>query len=176
MSKVVLSALKSKFSKAILESSDAYGDECITIKADKLIEVCTFLRDDKKMDFDSPVFLTCIDKLGLHAGGKRFSQEATNKNPRFEIVVQLRSFSKKHRIRIKVPLEENKLKVPSLSGLWEGFNWLERETFDMYGVEFDNHPDLRRIYMYEEFTGHPLRKDYPQDKHQPLIRREWTDE
>ncbi len=116
------------------------------------------------MAFDSPVFLTCTDLLGLREG------------PRFEVVVQLRSLTKRHRIRVKVPLEEGKLKVPSLAGLWVGFNWLERETYDMYGVEFEGHPDLRRIYLYEEFEGYPLRKDFPKDRRFPLARREWSDE
>ena len=66
--------------------------------------------------------------------------------------------------------------MPPLSGLWRGFNWLERECYDMYGVHFEGHGDLRRIYMYEQFVGYPLRKDYPKDKRQPLVRREWTDE
>lgn len=165
MSKAVLDAISSKFGDAVLATSDAFGDETATIKVDKYLELCTFLRDDAKMAFDSPVFLTCIDRLGQVADG-----------PRFELVVQLRSFTKKHRIRIKVPLEEKKFKAPTISGLWAGFDWLEREAYDMYGIEFEEHADLRRIYLYEEFVGHPLRKDYPKDKHQPLARREWTDE
>ncbi len=164
MSQAVLDALKSKFGDVILESHSKLSDESVTVAADKLIEVCTFLRDDEKMAFDSPVFVSCIDLLGLRDG------------PRFELVVQLRSFVKRHRIRVKVPLEEGKLKVPTLSGLWAGFDWLERETFDMYGVEFEGHPDMRRIYLYDEFKGHPLRKDFPKDRRFPLARREWSDE
>ncbi len=165
MSQAVLAALKSKFGDALLATSSNYGDECVTVAAAKLIEVATFLRDDPKMAFDSPVFLSCIDRLGLSESG-----------PRFEVVIQLRSLSLRHRIRIKVPLEENKLKLPSVSALWAGFNWLERETYDMYGVEFEGHPDLRRIYLYDEFKGFPLRKDYPKDRRHPLVRREWSDE
>ncbi|MCP4444441.1 MAG: NADH-quinone oxidoreductase subunit C [Myxococcales bacterium] len=165
MSKAVLDALKSKFGDAILETSSKNTDESVTVAVDKLIEVCTFLRDDEKMAFDSPVFLTCIDRLGLPV-----------MEHRFELAVQLRSFTKRHRIRVKVPMEEGKLKVPTLSGLWAGFNWLERETYDMYGVEFEGHPDLRRIYLYDEFKGHPLRKDFPKDLRFPLARREWADE
>ena len=167
MSKAVLDAITSKFGDAVLATSDAYGDETVTIKLEKYLELCSFLKGDPKMDFDSPIFLTCIDRLGL---GR------SSEGPRFELVVQLRSLSKRHRIRVKVPLEEKNLKAPTISPLWSGFNWLERETYDMYGVEFEEHPDLRRIYLYEEFIGYPLRKDYPKDKHQPLVRREWTDE
>ena len=63
-------------------------------------------------------------------------------------------------------------RVPSLAELWPAFNWQERETFDMYGIHFDGHPDLRRVYMYDEFVGYPLRKDYPKEKRQPLVRRD----
>ncbi len=170
MSQAVLDALKSKFGDTILETVSEFGDETAVIAADKLIEVCSFLRDDDKMNFDSPVFLTCIDYLGLNRPVVGLD------GPRYAFVVQLRSFAKRHRIRIKVYLEEDKFSVPTLTGLWAGFNWLEREAFDMYGITFEKHPDLRRIYLYEEFVGHPLRKDYPKDKRQPLVRREWTDE
>ena len=68
-----------------------------------------------------------------------------------------------------MPLEEDDLVVPSLVPLWSGANWLEREAFDMYGVRFEGHPQLKRIYLYEQFEGHPLRKDYPKEKRQPLI-------
>jgi NADH-quinone oxidoreductase subunit C len=171
MSQAVLDAISSKFGDAVLSTSNAHGDETATIKVEKLIEVCTFLRDDPKMGFDSPAFLTCTDLLGR---APLLGQ--TSGGPRFELVVQLRSTPHRHRIRIKVPLEESNFKAPTLSGLWKGFNWLEREAFDMYGIEFEEHPDLRRIYLYDEFVGYPLRKDYPKDKHQPLVRREWTDE
>jgi NADH-quinone oxidoreductase subunit C len=165
MSQAVVEAIKAKFADAVLATDSRYGDESVTIKRDKLLEVCTFLKEDDKMAFDLPVFLTCTDWLGLRSEG-----------PRFELVVQLRSLSKHHRIRVKVPLEENSLQVASISSLWIGFDWLERECYDMYGIEFQDHPDLRRIYLYPEFQGHPLRKDYPKDKRQPLVRRDWTDE
>ena len=92
--------------------------------------------------------------------------------PRFEVCYQLRSTVHKHRIRIKVRLDEDDVSCPTLSGLWPAFNWLERETYDMYGIQFEGHPDLRRIYLYDEFVGYPLRKDYPKDKRQPLARRD----
>jgi NADH-quinone oxidoreductase subunit C len=97
-------------------------------------------------------------------------------SPRFAMVYELRSIRHRHRVRLKVPLQESDLVIHTLSGLWPGFNWLERETYDMYGVAFEGHPDLRRIYMYDEFIGHPLRKDYPKERRQPLVRREFTDE
>jgi NADH-quinone oxidoreductase subunit C len=158
MAQKVLEALTSKFGDAIEETSTAYGDEVAYVKRDKLVEVATWLRDDPAMDFDAPVFCTCIDNLG--------------EEPRFELAYQLRSTRHRHRLRLKIRLHEEDFTSPSLTPLWAGFNWLERETYDMYGTQFKGHPDLRRIYMYEEFVGYPLRKDYPKEKRQPLVRRD----
>jgi len=88
----------------------------------------------------------------------------------FEVVYHFYSYTKNHRIRVKVPVEEQDPKVPSITGLFSGANWFERECWDMYGIVFVNHPDLRRILLYPEFVGHPLRKDYPIDKRQPLVK------
>jgi NADH-quinone oxidoreductase subunit C len=165
MAKKVLEVLTGKFGDAIPRTASEHGDEVAWVKRDRLLEVARFLRDDPGMAFDAPVFVTCIDLLGL---------DTTGAAPRFELVYQLRSSRHRHRIRLKVSLAEEDLKAPSLSGLWVGFEWQERETYDMYGVVFENHPDLRRIYMYEEFVGYPLRKDYPKEKRQPLVRRDFT--
>ncbi len=164
MSQKVLDALSSKFGDKILATSAEYGDHVANVAPSSLLEVATWLRDDPAMAFESPVFVTCIDRLGQ-----------TEEEPRFEVCVALRSHSKRHRIRIKVPVNGDVAKVPSLSMLWPGFSWQERETFDMYGIEFEGHPDLRRIYLYDEFEGHPLRKDYAKDRRQPLVRRDWSD-
>lgn len=158
MAKNVLDALTKKFGDAIVKTTSEHTDEVAYIKRAKLLEVATFLRDDPAMAFDSPVFATCIDNLG--------------DEPRFEVCYQLRSLRHRHRIRLKIQLAEDDARSPSLSGLWVGFNWLERECYDMYGIVFEGHPDLRRIYMYEEFVGYPLRKDYPKEKRQPLVRRD----
>jgi len=159
VAKKVLDALTARFGDAILSTSSDYGDEVVVVGRDELLAVAEFLRDDPDMAFDAPVGATAIDWLGL------------GREPRFEAVWMLRSTTHLHRIRIKVPLEEHDVKVPSLTGLWKGFGWPEREAFDMYGIQYQGHADLRRILLYEEFVGHPLRKDYPKDKRQPLIRR-----
>ncbi len=171
MAKKVLDALVAKLGDAIEQVEDAHGDEIAVVKRDKLVAVATFLRDDAAMAFDAPVFVTCIDRLDWKPVGRPVSEAWTEEQPRFEVVYQLRSTRHKHRIRLKVRLAENDARSPSLTPLWAGFDWQERETFDMYGIRFDGHPDLRRIYMYEEFVGYPLRKDYPKDKRQPLVRR-----
>ena len=163
MAQKVLDALVARFGDVILATSNGCGDEVAVVGRDKLLEVAQFLRDDPDMAFDAPVGATAIDWLGL------------GREPRFEAVWMLRSTVHLHRIRIKVPLEEDDVNVPTLSGLWRGFGWPERETYDMYGLKYQDHADLRRILLYEEFVGHPLRKDYPKEKRQPLIRRSPSD-
>jgi NADH-quinone oxidoreductase subunit C len=158
MAKKVLDALTKKFGDAIPKTTSDKGDEVAYVQRSKLVEVATWLRDDPAMQFDSPVFCTCIDNLG--------------EEPRYEVCYQLRSSVHRHRVRLKIELDEDDVKCPSLAKVWPGFGWLERETYDMYGVQFEGHGDLRRIYMYDEFVGHPLRKDYPKDKRQPLVRRD----
>jgi NADH-quinone oxidoreductase subunit C len=91
------------------------------------------------------------------------------KEHRFEVVYQLLSVAKRHRVTIKVPVSEDQPEVPTATALWHGANFLEREVWDMFGIRFAGHPDLRRILMYEEFIGHPLRKDYPVQGKQPRI-------
>lgn len=169
MSKQVLDALSARFPTAVTRTESAHGDEIAWIQRDHLVEVASWLRDDPATAFDSPVFCTCIDRLDWKpVGGPAWSEA----EPRYEVCYQLRSLAHKHRIRLKLGLFENDASCPSLAGLWPAFDWQERETFDMYGIKFENHPDLRRIYMYEEFVGYPLRKDYPKEKRQPLIRRD----
>ena len=185
MASVVLDALRGKFGGAILETSSAYGDDVAVIARESLHEIAAFLRDDPAMAFNYPCYCTCVDYLGMELltvspttplAVPSIPAVLPEESPRFAMVYELRSLTHRTRIRLKVPLQEGDLKVPTLSDLWPAFNWLERETFDMYGVAFDGHPDLRRIFMYDEFIGFPLRKDYPKERRQPLVRREWSDE
>ena len=88
---------------------------------------------------------------------------------RFVVVYHFYSLVHKHRLRLVVPVEESEAELDSLTPLWAGADWLEREVWDMFGIRFRGHPNLKRILMYEEFEGHPLRKDYPVNKRQPLI-------
>lgn len=181
MAQKVVDAVKAKFGDAIVATSSQHGDEVIVVKRDKLVAVATFLKDDPAMAFDVPVFCTAIDLLTWDPLGRRGDPEPgtrpaydpgeNNDGLRFEVCYQLRSLAHRHRLRVKVQVKENDAKVPSLAALWPAFDWQERETFDMYGIRFDGHPDLRRIYLYDEFVGYPLRKDYPKDKRQPLVRR-----
>ncbi len=88
---------------------------------------------------------------------------------RFAVVYHLFSFSLKHRLRLVVPVEEADPEIDSVTSVWASADWLEREVWDMFGIRFRGHPNLKRILMYDEFVGHPLRKDYPVNKRQPLI-------
>lgn len=172
MSQKVLDALKAAHGSAVDRTGTAHGDEIAWIKRDQLLAVATWLKNDAAMAFDAPVFCTCIDWLDWKPLNQPPSAAWTESKPRFTVCYQLRSYKHRHRIRLEVELPESDPRLPSLAGLWPAFNWQERETFDMYGVKFDGHPDLRRIYLYEEFVGYPLRKDYPKEKRQPLVRRD----
>ena len=113
------------------------------------------LRDHPDLAFDMLMDVTAVDYLG--------------RTPRFEVVYQLYSLAHQHRLRVKVPVPEDDPTVPSAASLWKSASWAEREVWDMFGIRFTGHPDLRRILMYEEFEGHPLRKDYPLMRRQPLV-------
>jgi NADH-quinone oxidoreductase subunit C len=172
MSKKVLDALTAKHAHAVVRTATAHTDEVAWIKRDNLVEVAKWLRDDAEMLFDSPVFVTAIDWLDWRPIGAPLSAAWDESKPRFTVCYQLRSQKHRHRVRLEIELTEADPRLPSLAELWPAFNWQERETFDMYGIRFDGHPDLRRIFLYEEFVGYPLRKDYPKEKRQPLVRRD----
>jgi NADH-quinone oxidoreductase subunit C len=172
MAKQVLDALLAKFPTAVEKTESQHGDEIAWIKKDQLVTVATWLKTDPAMAFDAPVFCTVVDRLDWRPAGAPPSTHWTEDKPRFEVVYQLRSTKHRYRIRLKVAVLEQDGHCPSLATLWPAFDWQERETFDMYGIRFDGHPDLRRIFLYEEFVGYPLRKDYPKEKRQPLVRRD----
>lgn len=157
MSKHVIELLKAQFGERILETSDFRGDDTAVIAPESWLEVATFLRDDPECAMNQWVDLTAVDY-----------PEREPEGPRFDVVLSLRSFEKKYRVRIKTRLADGKA-LPTLTTVWVGADWAEREVFDMFGIKFEGHHDLRRILLYEEFVGHPLRKDYPIEKTQPLM-------
>ncbi len=168
MSQHILKVLKDRFGDAIRETASAHGDETAVVDPARVVEICTFLRDDGECKMAQLVDLTVLDTLGLDA----------RESGRFEVVYHLRSQASGRRVRIKARIDEGPNgeypEIDSVCGVWRGANWFEREAWDLLGVKFIGHPDLRRILMYEEFVGHPLRKDYPKDKRQPLVRRDFT--
>jgi NADH-quinone oxidoreductase subunit C len=161
MSHAALEKLKAKFPAGVLETHDFRGDETAVLDPAILKAACLFLRDEPGLAFNMLTDATAVDYL-TYPGRSA---------PRFEVVYHLHSISAKHRLRLKVRLPEEEPEVDSLTELWPIANWLEREIWDMYGIRFRGHPELRRILLYEEFVGHPLRKDYPKEKRQPLLRR-----
>jgi NADH-quinone oxidoreductase subunit C len=159
MSQKILDRLQEKFPDAVLSTSSFRGDESAIIKRERALDVLRFLHDDSECQLDMARTMTAIDWLGRDGD-------------RFEVVYQLYSITLKHGLRVKVPVSEDDASIDTCTTLWPGMNWAEREIWDMYGIKFRGHPDLRRMFMYEEFVGHPLRKDYPKERRQPLIRRE----
>ena len=157
MSKNVLSRLKAEFGDRILETSDFRGDDQAIIAREDWKSVAELLRNDPELAMDHFVDVTAVDY-----------PEREPDLPRFDVLLIVRSMKHGHRVRIKTRVGEDE-SVASLASIWPGANWGEREVFDMFGIRFDGHPDLRRILMYEEFEGYPLRKDYPIEKTQPLV-------
>jgi NADH-quinone oxidoreductase subunit C len=153
--KKILDLLKQKFPSGVISIWSPLGDDLAIIERDVLIPIVTFLRGEPH-GYTMLLDLTCVDYRG--------------EEPRFEMVYHLFSLSRNKRLRLKARLSERDLSIDSLTGLWKNANWLEREVFDMFGVRFEGHPDLRRLFMYDGFEGYPLRKDYPLRKRQPLIR------
>lgn len=159
MSKRVLEILREKFGPDVLETHSQFGDDTAVVSPARWLEVAKFLRDDARCAMNMFIDLTAVDYMG-------------RQTPRFEVVMHLRSLDRGHRIRLKARVGDDDgqhAEIDSVVSVWKGANWFERETFDMFGVNFRGHPDMRRILMYPEFVGHPLRKDYPADKTQPLI-------
>jgi NADH-quinone oxidoreductase subunit C len=149
--------LKELFPQAVLDLHAQHGDETVLVLREKLIEIAAFIKTDPTFDMNILMDLTAVDGLGMEW------------NPRFEVVYHFYSLKKNHRLRLKVRVNENDATVPTLTKLWPAADWFEREVWDMFGIRFDGHPNLKRILMYEAFTGHPLRKDYPYNKRQPLV-------
>jgi NADH-quinone oxidoreductase subunit C len=136
-----------------LPTSEFRGDTRVVVAKEKLLEAMRMLKDQR--GFDLLVDVTCVDYLNY-----RFSDERQAVD-RFGLVYLLANTATNERLTVRVYLNEPGLSVPSVTPLWGGADWFEREVFDMFGVRFEGHPDLRRILMPDEFAAYPLRKDYP---------------
>jgi NADH-quinone oxidoreductase subunit C len=153
---MLIEKLKEKFRDAIIDSSDALGQESVVVGRDHAAEVFRVLRDDPELAFEFLMDVTAVDWL--------------DREPRFDVVYQIKSMSKNHRLRVKIRVGAgDDAWVSSAYPVWKSADWLERECYDMFGIQFRGHPDLRRILLYDAFVGHPLRKDYPYQKRQPLV-------
>ena len=157
----IVALVENRFKEEVLDVNDFRGDLAITVRPDRIQEICRTLKEDPATKFDLLSTVTGLDNLGY--------PEKTREE-RFEVVYHLYSIDHGHRLRVKVPLPENRPEVDSVSSVWRTANWWERETYDMFGVNFRYHPDLRRILCHEEFEGHALRKDHEPGARTPLSR------
>jgi NADH-quinone oxidoreductase subunit C len=157
VSKKVVARLEQHFGARILERSDFRGDDTVVVAPSTWREVAAFLKTDAETSMSQFIDITAVDY-----------PEREPALPRFDVILHLRSLEKGHRITLKTRLRDGE-ELDSLTSLWRGADWTEREVFDMFGIRFRGHPDLRRILMYDEFEGHPLRKDYPIERVQPLV-------
>src|SRR5690349_8028511 len=158
MAKALLELLSKQFPADVLETQSLQGDETVVVYAPRWKDVARFLKDEPRADMSMLMDLTAVDYPG--------------RSPRFEVVAHLYSLSKGHRLRLKARVggaDGEDAEIDTLTELWASAMWAERECWDMFGVRFKGHPDLRRILLYPEFEGHPLRKDYPADRIQPLV-------
>jgi NADH-quinone oxidoreductase subunit C/D len=153
---VTQAKLQQHFAQAILGHHAAHGDDTVIVMREAWREVARFLRDEPALRYTFLMDLTAVDYLTL------------GRTPRYEVVAHLYSLPYNRRVRVKAPVPDDDPQLDSLVPVWAGANWFEREVYDMFGLTFSGHPDLRRILLYEGFAGYPLRKDYPQDKEQPL--------
>ncbi len=147
---LVVSKLKEKFPEINFETSEFRDELTVSFDKQNIVDVCRFLKEDPELEFRLCEDVTAIDW-------------AARKN-RFTVVYHIFTLKHNFRLRLKVPLigsEESDWSVDTVTTVWKSANWAEREVYDMYGIKFAGHPDLRRMYMPEDFEYYPLRKDFP---------------
>jgi NADH-quinone oxidoreductase subunit C len=154
----VADKIKEKFPDAVLSVSEYREQVSVSLKKESIADVCRWLHDDPDTQMD-----LLRDICGVDYMGKR--------DTRFEVVYHLYSIGNRHMIRLKAPVSEDDATIQSVTPIWEGANFHERECYDMFGIRFEGHPDLRRVLMPEDWVGHPLRKDYPLEG--PSANEEW---
>jgi len=148
--------LKAHFGEAISDASEFIGQLSVNVDAARIVEICDYLKSDKEQGFDYLSDLTCV-----HWPDRRQTP--------FEIVYNLFSISANERVRLRARVADA---IDSVTSVWPAANWLEREVFDLFGVRFNNHPDLRRLLLPPDWEGYPLRKDYPLE----FVENAWTEE
>jgi NADH-quinone oxidoreductase subunit C len=156
----ILQRVRDRFGGAVLDTHEQHGDATVVVERGAVVDALRFCRDHPALAFDVLMDLTAVDYL---------KYPGREDGPRFEVVYHLYSLGHNHRLRVKTRADEDDAQVPTAVDLWPIANWFEREVWDMFGIRFAGHPDPRRLLLYEEFVGHPLRKDYPINRRQPLI-------
>ena len=137
--------LRERFAASLVDVREFRGEVTVTVTKENILDVCRFLKE--ALGYNLLTDVTAVDYLG--------------REPRFMMVYNLYSIPNKDRLRLKAPVAENDCAIDTVTGVWSTANWLEREVYDLFGITFGGHPDLRRILMTEDWVGHPLRKDYP---------------
>jgi len=148
--------IQEKLGAKVLEVLQCHGDDVVILERAGLRDSFRLFKEDLRLKFDLLSDITAVDYW-------------QKKESRFEVVYQLASLKGRRRLRVRVAVPEDDATVESLTPLWRGANFLEREVWDLFGIRFIDHPNLRRILLYDEFQGHPLRKDYPVNLCQPLV-------
>lgn len=151
-------AVKTKFPNIVTEAYEDKGDQVLRVKREGIKDLLTRLKSDPEFDFNLLIDLFSVDYL-------HWEEKAT----RFEVTYNLFSLAKNHRLFVKTEVPETDAELDSVTSVWPAADWYEREVWDMMGIVFKGHPNLKRILMYESFQGHPLRKDYLYNKRQPII-------
>jgi NADH-quinone oxidoreductase subunit C len=183
----LVQAVQDRFPLAVRAAHLYRGDATVLLRRESLLDAARTLKEDPAFQMNFLMDLTAVDfsSFGKTQSPAFFTSSGVAVKPspeipdrerwpgppaeRFAVVYHLFSLRLKHRVRLEVPVEEAEAEVDSLTSIWAAADWLEREVWDMFGIRFRGHPNLKRILMYEEFNGHPLRKDYPVNKRQPLI-------
>ena len=146
--KDIAGLIKDRYPTEVRDIKEYRGQVSVIVSRDRIKEMLTFLHSAPELDFDYLVDLCGVDYLG-------------RKEPRFEVVYHLLSMRNRHMIRIRAEVPENDCTIDSITDIWKGADWHERECYDLVGVTFKGHPDLRRILLPEDWEGYPLRKDFP---------------
>ncbi|KPK48828.1 MAG: NADH dehydrogenase [Acidithiobacillales bacterium SM23_46] len=150
-----------KFGDAIVETTERLGELTLVLHREQLLRACRILRDDKDFGFEQLIDVCGVD---YSAFGEE-SAQGPKPGPRYAAVYHLLSLRHNRRLRLKVFLDDEMPMVESVVGIWNSANWFEREAFDLFGIVFEGHPDLRRILTDYGFIGHPFRKDFPVSGH-----------
>jgi NADH-quinone oxidoreductase subunit C len=181
MSQALVDLVREKFPEAITGSHSHRGDEVVIVRRENLVEVIRFLRNDPQADMKLLRQIAGVDLLTyrteMTGGGSLASievpeyalQKKSQAEPRFYVSYNLYSLTRHHALRVRVELRSDDVKVPSIDSLYRTADWWERYVYDMFGFEFEGHPNLQRLLLYPEFQGFPLRKDYPVRKRQLLV-------
>lgn len=152
----IIARLREAFGDSVLGEKHEHGEREVSIRREIVPALARMLRDEPGLEFNYLMDLTAVDYLG-------------RREVRFEVVYHFYSLSTNERIRVCVPVAEEQAEVPTLTGLWKAADWFEREAHEFYGIRFAGHHDMRKLLLYDQFKGYPLRKDYKMKARQPLI-------